>query len=61
MLRQIESQSKHHRVLVNGQEIFGGDVLLEALQQYNKARQKFNTSDVQFESACTYKGVNHNA
>lgn len=56
MLHQIESQPKHHQILVNGNEIFSGDVLLEALRSYNEACKKYGSCNVQFKSVCTYRG-----
>ena len=58
MSHQIESQPKLHRVLVDGHEIFSSDVLLEALQQYNQARERFQTCNIEFKSVCTYSGGN---
>ena len=56
MFHQIESQPKLHRILVDGDEVFSSNVLLQALRQFNQTREEFGTCNVEFQSACTYEG-----
>jgi hypothetical protein len=56
MLHQVESQTKHHQVLVDGCVTFSSDVLLEALLNYNETRKKYASCNVEFKSVCTYRG-----